>query len=394
MASKKRSSFRSPVTGIVLLLASGVYALTRWAKKNHFKSPLFLARYLTKPHSMVGPLFDTRTLRFADAPDPLPEKLGPIDQVVKWKGKFKGLTSVLAETETNVFLAAKDGVVVRRWCREGYNEATPQSSWSVAKSVVGLVTGQLIGEGKLSETTKLVEILPEFATGGPFDSITVGHLLDMKSGIDLAEEYKEWEAYTGVGGMMTSTDLPGYLMRNRSTFALPGAVSVYRSVDTQYLSMIVSRVEGKPLAAIVKSRIWDPLGMVDNATWTLDRDGGIEKGFMGLNASARDFMKIGLLLANNGRVGDTQLIPEEFVERIKTTQGYIESDAHAWGYSSKWWHPTGAEGQQDYTALGVYGQFVYVNPANNVVITKLSDHGAEQDEDDIIEVFRELSSTL
>ncbi|HUH53346.1 MAG TPA: serine hydrolase [Microbacteriaceae bacterium] len=394
MSSHKNTFLRKFLPSFFLTLGAAITALSFWTKKNNFQSPLFLIRYLSKPHSKVGPLFETRNIRRADVPQEIPEKVKPIEQIVSWKGQYRGLSGVLRETETNTFLATKDGRLVRRWTREGYTEATLQSSWSVAKSVVGLVTGQLIAEGKLKEDTLLVDVLPEYATGGPFDQINVGHLLDMKSGIDVAEEYKEWQAYTGVGGLMTTKDLPAYLTQNRNTFAVPGAVSDYRSVDTQYLSMIISRVEKKPLATIVRQRIWDPIGAVDNASWTLDHADGTEKGFMGLNASARDFLKLGLLIANGGRVGDVQVVPEEFMKRILSSRGMIQSDSHNWGYSSKWWHPTGSNEHKDITALGVYGQFVYVNLTHNVVIAKSSDYGTEQDEDELISVFREISETL
>lgn len=394
MAQQKNSSMRNLLLGTAAAAGAGVLALSAWTKKNEFQSPLFLARYLSKPHSLVGPLFDTNTLRHADAPMPASVKLKPIEQVVDWKGVHSGITSVLRDTETNSLMVAKDGVIVHKWFRDGFDEATLQSSWSVAKSVVGIVTGQLIAEGKLSEDTKLVDVLPEYATGGPFDQITVGHLLDMKSGIDLPEVYSELGAYTGVGGMMTTKNLPAYLMKSRNTFALAGEVCDYRSVDTQFLSMIVSRIDGKTLAASVRSRVWDPMGAEDSATWTLDRAGGIEKGFMGLNASPRDFLKLGQLVIDKGRAGDNQVIPQEFLERMLTLRGIVDSEAHNWGYSSKWWHPSGSDEHTDITALGVYGQFVYVNLTHNVVIAKQSDHGAEQDEDELISVFRQLSANL
>jgi CubicO group peptidase (beta-lactamase class C family) len=60
-------------------------------------------------------------------------------------------------------------------------------------------------------------------------------------------------------------------------------------------------------------------------------------------------------------------------------------------YAAQWWHPPGYRQHRDFTALGVYGQYVYVNPARHAVVVKLSDHGAEQDEADLIEVFRALA---
>src|SRR5690606_14277812 len=201
--------------------------------------------------------------------------------------------------------------------------------------------------------TRLVEVLPEYQTGGPFDAITVGHLLDMRSGINLEEAYVQWKAYTGGGGMMTTKNLPNYLMGARNTFALPDTVSNYRSVDTQFLSMIATLVTGTALADLVRKHLWDPLGMLDDATWTLDRDGGIEKGFIGLNASTRDFLKIGQLVLDGGKVGNKRVIPAAWIKRISTPVHVIESDQHTWGYAAQWWHPAGHEAHEDMTALGV-----------------------------------------
>lgn len=395
MAQNDQGTLAKFLLGTATAVGASVGALALYAKKNSFQSPIFLAKYLATPNSKVGPLFALRRLRRADVPVETPKDLRPLDRVVQWRGAHQGLNQVLRETETNTFMVAKDGVIVHEWCRDGYTVATPQSSWSVAKSVVGLVTGQLIGEKKLTEDTRLVEVLPEYQTGGPFDSITVGHLLDMRSGIDLPEEYVEWKAYSGVGGLMTTTDVAGYLMRARSTFAVPGTVSDYRSVDTQFLSMVVARVEGEPLADVVRRRLWNPLGMLDDATWSLDSDDGLEKGFMGLNASTRDFLKLGLLIANGGKVGRKQIIPKGWITRITTPEHTVESEHHApWGYAGKWWHPDGHETHEDMTALGVYGQFIYVNRKHGVVIAKNSDHGAEQDEADLIAVFREIAASL
>lgn len=389
----------NPIRKILLsapaLAGAGVGAMALYARKNDFVGPAFVARYLTTPNSLVGPLFPTRPIRRANVPIEWPARLQPIHRVVSWKGEHRGLTWVLRETKTNSFLVAKDGVIVNEWCRNGVTIASPMSSWSVAKSVVGLVAGQLVGEGKLSEDTRLVEVLPEYATGGPFDSITAGHLLDMRSGIDLPEIYREWAMYMGVSGMMTTTRLPEYLMsRARNTFAVPGTVSDYRSIDTQYLSMMISRIENEPLATVVHKRIWDPIGALDHASWTLDRPDGIEKGFMGLNASPRDFLKVGQLVLDRGRVGDRQVVPESWIDRMSTPAGFIDSETHRWGYSAQWWHPTGSDEHEDMTALGVYGQYVYVNRKHGVVIAKSSDHGTEQDETELIDVFRQIAGSL
>jgi CubicO group peptidase (beta-lactamase class C family) len=336
----------------------------------------------------VEELFDVRTIAAPPWARPLGEKPRPLPQAVPWKGGVRPLEQVLAKTHTNAFLMLCHGELVHEWYREPAERDTRQSSWSVAKSVVSLLVGQLIAEGRLSEDTRLVAVLPEFATQAGFDRVTVQQLLDMESGIDVREDYATHKPFTGVGGLQMATDLPGYLMRNRELYFIPGSRSIYRSVDSQYLSMIVSRLEGAPLASVVERRLWRPMGAEGKATWNLDHADGTEKGFGNLNALPRDFARLGLLMAEGGKVNGQTLVPEAWMERIARPVAEAEP---GWMYAAQWWHPPGYRQHRDFTALGVYGQYVYVNPARHAVVVKLSDHGAEQDEADLIEVFRALA---
>ncbi|QNK66627.1 serine hydrolase domain-containing protein [Variovorax sp. PAMC26660] len=370
------------VAAAILVVLVGGFALTAAIG---MKNPVFLVRFLFTPRSEVEALYDTRTIAASSQPRPIPERLQVLPQTVPWKGKNVDIVSVLQATETNAFLVMCHGTLVNEWYRTPDKKTSRTSSWSVAKSVVSLLIGQLVGEGKLSEDTKLVAVLPEFAAGGKFDDITIRDLLDMKSGIDMTEDYSEYKPFTGVAGMQVTTDLPGYLMKNRALAFAPGVRSEYRSVDAQYLSMIVARVEGEPLAKVLERRLWQPLGAEDDATWNLDHADGLERGFGNLNATPRDFAKLGLLVLAGGKVGDRTLISPAWMARIATPVAEAEP---GWMYAAQWWHPPGYDKNGDYTAIGVYGQYVYVNPRHHAVIAKLSDYGAQQDEAELIDVFR------
>ncbi|MCX5247441.1 beta-lactamase family protein [Streptomyces sp. NBC_00201] len=214
------------------------------------------------------------------------------------------------------------------------------------------------------------------------------HLLDMSSGIDVSEDYSGIPM-TGTPRMYLTTDLPNFVKDNRALRFTPGSKGEYRSVDTQLLGQILHRVEGKSVAALLQERIWQPMGAEDDATWNLDREGGTEKSFCCLNATARDFAKIGQLVLDNGRAGDRQIVPQAWIDRLSTPAVTM---SNGWSYSAQWWHPSGATG--DFSAVGVYGQYIYVNPAERTVIVKLSDHGTEQDEQETIDAMRDLSHNL
>ncbi|MFJ7387859.1 serine hydrolase, partial [Rhodococcus erythropolis] len=114
---------------------------------------------------------------------------------------------------------------------------------------------------------------------------------------------------------------------------------------------------------------------------------GEEKAFCCINATARDFAKIGKLVMDGGMVDGTSVVPAEWITRISTPAPNLVDE---WGYSAQWWHPSGGSGQ-DFSAIGVYGQYIYIDPVTQTVIVKLSDHGAEQDEQQTIDVFRALA---
>lgn len=307
---------------------------------------------------------------------------------VPWKDGRKDTRQFLTDTHTNAFLVLRDGHLATSGTATASAAQTRHGTWSTAKSVISLMVGQSIAAGHLHEDDLLVDLLPELKKGGAYDKITVRHLLDMSSGIDVSEDYSGI-LMTGTPRMYLTTDLPNFVKDNRALRFTPGSKGEYRSADTQLLGQILHRVEGKSVAALLQERIWQPMGAEDDATWNLDREGGTEKSFCCLNATARDFAKIGQLALDNGRAGDRQIVPQAWIDRLSTPAVTM---SNGWSYSAQWWHPSGAKG--DFSAVGVYGQYIYVNPAERTVIVKLSDHGTEQDEQETIDAMRDLSHNL
>ena len=162
----------------------------------------------------------------------------------------------------------------------------------MSKSLVSLLVGQAIARGKLRESDRLVDLLPELKTGGDYDKVTVRDLLDMRSGVFVAENYRPYWPFTGAARMYLTRDLPGFIARNREMEFTPGSATAYRSVDTQLLGMALTRATGSNLADLLARDIWQPIGAERPASWNLDRAGGTEKAFCCVNATARDFARV------------------------------------------------------------------------------------------------------
>ena len=200
----------------------------------------------------------------------------------------------------------------------------------MSKSLVSLLVGQAIARGKLRESDRLVDLLPELKTGGDYDKVTVRDLLDMRS-----ENYRPYWPFTGAARMYLTRDLPGFIARNREMEFTPGSATAYRSVDTQLLGMALTRATGSNLADLLARDIWQPIGAERPASWNLDRAGGTEKAFCCVNATARDFARVGQMLADQGYVAGRQVVPGAWVARIAAP---VTTPLDGWGYSAQWWH--------------------------------------------------------
>ncbi|MEM9624563.1 MAG: serine hydrolase, partial [Pseudomonadota bacterium] len=155
----------------------------------------------------------------------------------------------------------------------------------------------------------------------------------------------------------------------------PGEYNNYKGVDSQALTMLVRAVSGKSLAEYLTDQVWHPMGMQDRAYWTTDNL-GVELGLGGLSASARDLAKVGELYLNGGVWRGVQLLDAEWVEAATSVmaphlvRGESAASKHTMGYGYQWWLPDGDD--QDFSAIGIYNQFVYVNPRADTVVVKLS----------------------
>ncbi|MGW6379172.1 serine hydrolase domain-containing protein [Rhodococcus sp. NPDC055112] len=386
---RRRSRLRTAAIVVPVVAATLVASTYAATAALDIPAPPTLARLLTDAPSKQGELYPARAV--AASPDPAPLRVNsvPLPETVPWKGGQIPVAQFLETTNTNAFLVLRDGALTHEWYRDGVGPTTPLSSWSMAKSVVSLLIGQAIGAGKLSEDDRLVDVLPELATGGEYDTVTVRHLLDMTAGVDVSENYNPYWPLTGTARMYLTRDLDEFVADHREVTSTPGSEGDYRSVETQLLGQVLARVEGKPLTELLERNLWAPIGAEDGATWNLDREGGQEKAFCCLNATARDYAKIGQLVLDGGRAGDSQVIPTAWIERISTPAPHQVSSS-PWGYSAQWWHPT--SDSPDLSALGIYGQYTYVDPATGTVIVKLSDHGTEQDEQATFEVLRAIAA--
>jgi CubicO group peptidase (beta-lactamase class C family) len=295
---------------------------------------------------------------------------------VIYNGKTITFQEFLDRTHTNAFLVIRGGKINYEYYKAQKFAAMRLPSYSVGKTMTSLVVGQLIDQGKLKESDTFIKYFPEYKTGGTFDTITIQQLLDMQSGVGVSDNYPSGPSGWGVAiaQMYASTDIPWFLMHNRKMDFKPGTDSIYRSVDPEMIGMIIKKVTGQTVSDYFSTHIWQKIGAEHDATWNVDHVGGIEKTFCCFNAFARDYARVGQLIMNNGVVPETkqQVISATWMKRLTTPATRLD---YEWGYGAYMWHPY----QGVSLMLGLHGQFVYADIANNTLIVKLSDEPTDTD---------------
>lgn len=276
-------------------------------------------------------------------------------------------------------------------------------SMSVAKSFISALVGIAIDEGYIDSIEDPITKYDPSLLGSAYDSVSIKDILQMSSGARWNEDYSDPASdIARLGGAMTTGGSFDEFSRTLVREVKPGTRNLYNSTDTQVLGQLLTKATGRSITNYMQEKLWEPLGMESDGYWIVD-DMGMEMVFGGLNATARDYAKLGELYRNKGRWEGKQIVPEAWVEKsIVADAGHltVEAMGYGMGYGYQWWLMDGDEGE--YSAIGVYNQFVYVNPTHNLVIVKLSaysDYGSTNDESsfrelETIEFFRAIKDQL
>jgi len=373
---------RSIITVLVLYLA--LFGLT---KAIRYPEPIAAIRLGLAPASKTPDLMPWHEIAPATKPIDIPRDKEEMPSEVQYKKAPLAWNDFLSETKTNAFLVIRNGVLTYEWYKDGFAADTRFPSYSVAKTMTSIMIGQLIAAGKIKESDYFVDYFPEYKNGTDFDKVTIKSLLDMQSGVGVSDNYPTGPQGWGVAiaQMYATTDLNWFLGNNRKMAFAPGTSAEYRSVDTQMLGMIIKKVTGMRITDYFSENVWQKVGAEFPATWNVDRVGGTEKTFCCFNASARDYARVGLAILNGGYSGSNQIITRDWLNRMKTPVVTLD---HGWGYAAQVWHPF----PNISMALGLHGQFIFVDPESRTVIVKLSDNPTGSDnEEPTAEVLYALS---
>ena len=309
-----------------------------------------------------------------------------------YQGNSVSTDEFLRSTDTSALLVLKNGELRHESYSLTGGRDVNWLSMSVAKSFISALVGVAVEEGHISSIEEPVTKYIPSLLDSAFDNVRIKDILQMSSGAKWNEDYSDPESDIGRLGLTLATG--GSLNKFSETLVRekePGTVSLYNSTETQVLGQLITEATGRSITDYMQEKLWQPLGMESPGYWITDGV-GMEMAFGGLNATARDYAKLGQLYLDKGRWGTDQIVPETWVAASVIPDSphlTVEALGFGLGYGYQWWLMDGDEGE--YAAIGVYNQFIYVNPKRGIVIVKLSansEYGLTNEESS----FRELET--
>lgn len=302
------------------------------------------------------------------------------DTPMSWKD------SLSANYTDGIVVLHKGKIVYERYF--GVTTAETQHIvFSVTKSYVGTLAAILAAEGKLDPEKPVTAYVPELATSG-FGDATVRQVMDMTTGIAFDENYTNPNAdiarhaaagraaprspgYKGPEGFLAFLTTVGKKGEHGERFT-------YRTANTDALGWIVARAGGAPVRDQLEARFWSKLGMEQDGAMMVDGQGTVFGGG-GLMASARDMAKFGEMMRLGGKWHGKQIVPAAAIADIvkgASKADFAKNGAYptlpGWSYRNQWWMSHNEHGA--YSARGIHGQAIYIDPKAEMVIARVASH--------------------
>ena len=273
------------------------------------------------------------------------------------QGEPKTINDYFDQLNTTGLIVLKNGELVFEKYALGHTEDQTWISFSVAKSVVSMLYGAAINDGYIKSVDDLASTYLPSLREGAYKDTTIKNILQMASGVKWNEDYEDPESDVASSPIQI-LDLIEY-MGDLEKLHQPGTHFNYNSGETNLAGAVLRAAIGNNLSTYLHKTIWQPFGMESEAYWMLDEADGVEYGGCCINATLRDYARLGLFALNKGTLATgEQILPEDWMQESTNPS----SGANYYGYY--WW----LRPNNSYRATGIFGQFIWVDPKEELVV--------------------------
>lgn len=322
----------------------------------------------------------TQTVARSSQAHVLPKASQPVDIRYRYRNATYTLEEYLDRQRVTGLLILKNGQIVVERYRYGRQDDARFLSFSMAKSVTSLLVGVAHAQGWIKSLDDYAAQYAKDLEGSAYGGTRIRDLLRMSSGVTFSERYDGADDVSRLSRAV-ATGWPAtveVLRQLQDRHSPPGAKFVYASAETEVLGRVLTAATGKTMAELTQQWIWEPMGAEHDAFWCTGKDRQAAAYFC-FNASLRDWGRLGVMLAQDGRIGGPmggpmggcQIIPREYLldatdasRQPSAFRPYQATPYTGYGYQF-WLHPFK---ERTFVMQGVHGQAVYVQPASGLVM--------------------------
>ena len=313
-------------------------------------------------------------VQHGDQVQPLPkaEHAPPIKY--RYRNVGYSLDDYLERRRVTGLLVLKNGEIVAERYRYGRAPESRFLSFSMAKSVTSMLIGVALDKGLIVSLDDPAGQYAQDLAGSAYGATSIRHLLRMSSGITFTERYDGQDdvaklSYSFATGRPSTVSVLRSFSERHSP---PGDKFVYASAETDVLGRVLTGATGRSMAELTTEWLWKPLGAESDAFWCQGRDGQAGAYFC-FNATLRDWGRLGLLMANDGKVGERQIISANYLREAtdiaRQPAAFAPYKATPYfGYGYQFWLQPLKE--RSFAFQGVHGQAVFVQPATGIVMVQ------------------------
>lgn len=306
-----------------------------------------------------------------------------------------GAQTWIEDRAVTSLLVLKDGQITHESYHLGTGPDDLRISWSVAKSYLSLLFGILNDDGTIPDLeAQVVSFVPALADTA-YAGATIRDVLQMESGVLFDEDYLDFNSDINRMGRVLALGgaMDDFAASISERFAEPGSQMQYTSIDTQVLGMVIRAASGRDIPDLLSEKLITPMGLEAAPHYIIDGE-GVAFVLGGLNVTTRDYARMGEMVRNYGRWNGQQIVPARWVYDSTRASALTAPGRLQYGY--QWWMPIDAR-EGEVFGIGIYGQYVYIDRARDVVITTTgANRGFREDgvAEHNIEILRLIAASL
>jgi len=296
----------------------------------------------------------------------LPQAPASLPDSYSFEGNSQTLNAWKAERAVTAIVVLKNGAITHEEYLSGSHAKDRRISWSMSKSLLSASFGIALADGLLTGLDDPVTDYVPALKGSAYDGVTLRHIMNMASGVAFNEDYLDYHSDINRMGRLLALggSMDDFAAGLKARDWQPGRFRRYVSIDTHVLGMVLRRITGETIPAYMTRKLLKPLGIEVDPYYLTDSTG---TAFVlgGLNMCTRDYARFGLLFANAGALNGRQIVPADWVAQSTANTAPMPAptltkyDAML-GYGFQWWVPPDPM-PGEFFALGIYGQYIYVN---------------------------------